>query len=467
MSKPNVIWIYCDELRADAIGCYGNQHADMKTPNLDQLADSGVIFSNCFCNSPVCVSSRMSVLTGLYPEDTGVYHNEGHWPNFRLNGEYLTFPQVFAENGYDTADFGKLHIPREMQPWQYRNSEGAGMGKLYEDIDREDLDIINSGDVPTVIGGHYPADKPYPPEKLTENAINWIETAQEPYLVRLSYLQPHTPVFPRPPYDTMYQGISFPDVIEHRGTPSQFERRFAQVINAEKMTSRQIYLAQVYYYGLVSWIDSQIGQVLEQLRRTNQLENTIIVFGADHGASLGENGLYAKHVFAPQVHRVPLIISWPGTIGGGKIEDGICEPLSMARTLFNLTGIDSPAQFKGRDLIADDSSEAIYSTIGFGYPDSAAFPNLNFGKYYDNKGWPRRSCIRTSEYRLDRNVRIDGKIISYDEKDIFLADLKNDPDEIINVANKEGYGEITTRLSGMLDEHIKTRIEPPADYLRR
>jgi choline-sulfatase len=465
--KPNIVWIYCDELRTDALGCYENDYARMKTPSIDWIAENGVKFSNCFCNSPVCVSSRMSVLTGLYPEDTGVYHNEGNWGNFVLDKPYKTFPEVFAETGYNTADFGKLHLPRELQPWQHRNSEGSGMKELYRGINAEALGIIKSGDAPTMIGGRYPGGRPYPPEKLTQNALEWLKTAEEPYLVRLSYLQPHTPVFPNPPYDTLYKGSPFPDSIEKVGMTSDFERRFAEVVNASKLTSEEVYLAQVYYYGLVAWIDSQVGEIINFLRSSDKIGDTVFVFSADHGASLGENGLYAKHVFAPQVQRVPMLIAFPGTIPAGQVRDDICECLNLARTLFNISGIEAPPQFKGRDLLSSEPSEAIYSTIGFGYPESRAFPNLGFGEYLNGSGWPRRSCIRTENYRLDKNIRMDGKPVSKYEEDIFLADVTSDPKERYNLAGDPEYADIIEKLWNMLDKHVEDRIEPPAEYVRR
>ena len=131
MTAPNVIWIYCDELRTDALGCYGNPYVQPQTPNIDALAASGVQFDNCFCNSPVCVASRTSILTGLYPEDTGVYHNEAYWPGYRFDNPPQTFPQVFAQNGYTTANFGKVHVPKSLNPWMYSCEEGSGMREFF------------------------------------------------------------------------------------------------------------------------------------------------------------------------------------------------------------------------------------------------------------------------------------------------------------------------------------------------
>ena len=157
----------------------------------------------------------------------------------------------------------------------------------------------------SIIGGRFSGDKHYPPEKVTNNTLEWLKKETGPYFVRVSYLQPHTPVLTPPPYDTLYIGEDFPKIIEYKGELSEFERSFAQVVNAAGMTNKEIHLAQVYYYGLVAWIDAQIGKIFEFLDSSCQFENTIIVFSADHGVSLGENGCYAKQIYARLGHPFP------------------------------------------------------------------------------------------------------------------------------------------------------------------
>jgi choline-sulfatase len=104
------MWIYCDELRADALGCHGHAEFDIQKPHLDAFAERGIRFANHFCNSPICVPSRICTLSGRYCEQTGVYSNEGSWPHFRLPELLDTFPPVFARNGYATANVGKIHL---------------------------------------------------------------------------------------------------------------------------------------------------------------------------------------------------------------------------------------------------------------------------------------------------------------------------------------------------------------------
>jgi choline-sulfatase len=465
VDKPNFIWIYCDELRADALGCYGNRYAELETPHIDSIADSGIRFENCFCNSPVCVPSRTSLLSGLYPEDTGVYHNEGFWSQFRLDTLPRLIPEVFADHGYMTANFGKVHIPHQLQPWKH--SEPGRIGSGFAPKRDQALSAFHPPGIPVSIGGRYPANVPYPPEKNTDNALEWLAQAEEPYFARISYLQPHTPVFPPPPCDTLYLDAAFPERFEENVNGSLFERHFADVVRGKELSGEEVFLAQVYYYGLVAWLDAQVGRVLDFLRAAGKLENTVLMFGADHGASLGEGGgRYEKHTYAPEVHRVPLLISWPGTIPSNQVRTDISECLDCGRTLFSLAGIKAPDQFKGRDLLSTAAPEAVYATIGFGFPDSRIFPNLGVGEYVDGHGWPRRSCIRTAHYRLDKNVRLNGQPTDRSQEDIFLADVTTDPDEQNNLASDPRYEEIVNKLSGMLDQHVSGSVEVPHEYVQ-
>ena len=208
MPRPNIIWIYCDELRADALGCYANAHFAPRTPHIDRIAGLGVRFERCFTNSPVCVSSRMAKLCARYPEETGVYHNEAAFAECTYSDPPLTFPEVFARAGYATANFGKLHLARGMQPWGLHNDEGHPGRLVLEGTDPES--ILRAPGPQNYIGGRYTAAGPFPAEKITDNALAWMAEQSGPFLVRLGYLQPHTPVSPPPPFDSMYDAESFP-----------------------------------------------------------------------------------------------------------------------------------------------------------------------------------------------------------------------------------------------------------------
>ena len=473
IDKPDIIWIYCDELRTDALSCYGNPHLRLHTPNLDRLAYGGVLFTNNFCNSPVCVSSRCCVLSGLHPEDTGVYNNEGAWRNFRLPRRFLTLPSVFARNGYATANFGKIHVARGMYPgestegdiFQHHDGSGGEM-RIWQHLGEQTVQMIRSPNG-GMNGGVYPDSVPYPPDAVVENALSWIDNTDVPILARVSLLQPHTPVLPPAKYVKLLGG-------QDPGLPSlaleglsAFERRVAAVHGLERMAPEESRAARLHYYAQVSWIDEQVGRVLEYLEKNGRLDRTIIVFGSDHGNPIGDTGAFEKHTFTPSVHRVPLLIAWPGTVAAGQERNDICDSLDISKTLFAMAGVEAPDQFKGRNLFSAPPPDAIYSTIGFGQPDSRMGPNGGRGEWYGGRGWPRRSCIRTSRYRLDKNMLIDGMKPQPEDEDVFLADVVSDPAEMTNLAGNPQHSEVTHELSEALDRHAEGAIEVPCECLIR
>ncbi len=457
MKKPNIVWIYCDELRADALGCYGNEVCRPRTPNLDRLAGSGVRFENCFTNSPICVSARMAEMSARYPVETGVYANEPAMEACTYPNPPVTFPEVFAKAGYATANFGKLHLPRGMQPWGVHNREGHGIDLIAKDVVPGTM-LLCPGPG-TKIGGRYPGDRPYPAAKVTDNALEWMGEQDGPYLVRVSYLQPHTPVCPPPPYDDMYPPEDFPGSFPDEGVRSRFERRFSEIMNWGKFSEEHTRLAQAYYYGLTSWMDSQVGRVLDWLEQRGELEDTLIVFDADHGASLGEFGCYGKHLFAPRTHRIPRIASWPARLPSGEVREDVCEGLDTARTLLGAAGIDAPEEFRGRDLFDSEEPEGVYATIGHGEKWSVAFPYKKYGLWHGDVGWPRRSCVRTRRWRLDMSTRMDGRTLEGEERDVFLADRESDPLEIRNLAEDPAHAEVRDRLLALLEKHVANSVE--------
>ena len=466
-NQPNIVWIYCDELRTDALGCYGRPEIELHTPNLDCLAANGTRFTNHFCNSPVCVSSRVCTLTGLYPEDTGVYNNEGAWKNFFLPRQLDTFPEVFARNGYRTADFGKLHLPQEMRQSTFQRREPAGgdMG-FWKDFTDEEVRMVRAPGG-GMNGGVWPSGHPYPPEQVTTNALKWMASAEDPYLVRVSILQPHTPVMPPERFAKLYDGADWHPLPEVPKGVSAIQKLIAEVHRLHEMGADRFRTAVLNYYAQVAWVDEQVGQIVDFLKERGQLEQTVILFGSDHGNPLGEVGQFEKHTYAPSVHRVPFLVTWDGTLPEGVVRDDICDSLDLPRTLFGLSGIETPAQYKGRDLFSDPAPPAIYSTIGFGQPDSKMGPNGGKGEWFGGRGWPRRSCIRTARFRFDKNMLLDGERPAEHDVDPFLADVVNDPQEIHNLAGDPEYGETVVELSAMLDRHAEGAVEVSPECLVR
>ncbi len=463
MKRPNILWIYCDELRADALGCYGNEYFQPRTPNLDRLAAGGVRFENCFTNSPICVSARMAKLSARYPEESGVYANEPAFAACTYQGKHLTFPEVFAREGYATASFGKTHLPRGVKPWGLDDQTGAEAAWIRDRCDPES--IIEGPGPGTTIGGRYTSSDPFPPLVITENATRWMEEQSGSFLCRVSYLQPHTPVAPPPPFHEMYASENFPRALTRdEGNRSVLEKRMGEICRAWALSPEQFFHIQSWYYGLTSWMDAEVGKLLAWLEDRGQLANTLVVFDADHGASLGEYGCVGKHLFAARTHRIPRLIHWPGELEDGQVREDVCEGLDLARTLLAAANIEAPEEFRGRDLLNTTGTEAIYATIGHGLDWSVAFPYKHYGQWHEDTPWPRRSCVRTDRYRLEMTVRHNGKPVAGEDRQIFMADRETDPGEINNVANDPAYAAELDLLLAMLEKHVENSVEDACEF---
>jgi choline-sulfatase len=450
----------CDELRASALSCYGTRFAAVRTPNIDRIAERGARFANLFTTSPICVPARTSLMTAAYAERTGVYGNEGGWNSYPYDRALPTFPELFAASGYETVNFGKTHLPPSIRPWQVDDHTGAEGGRFFEGIGRQDG--IGLPAMPKVkVGGAFPGDAPFPGTQVTRRAIDWLKQRQKstPFLLRVSYLQPHTPVLPPAPFAGRYRDEPWGDPREAGPSGSAFERRVAEVLGTDRLSADEMAHVQADYHALVAWLDEQVGMLLETLEP--MLDDAVLVFSTDHGASLGEGGRMLKHTFAPEVQRIPQIISAPGRVPAGAVREDVCESIDLARTLCGLAGVTPDRGFRGRDLFASEPTGVAFGTIGFGQPDSLHTPNAGNGTWTDGGGWPRRSCIRTNRYRLDMNTRRNGRPVEPDDEDLFFSDIAADPLERINRAHDPSLTEVRDGLRRRLLDHLRGAYEPP------
>lgn len=463
----NILMIFCDELRQDALGCYGNPAGPMRTPHIDSLADRGTLFENCFCNSPVCVPSRASLMTGLYPEDTAVYNNEAAFPSFRLDQVPICFPEVLAENGWRTASFGKTHLPPELEPFEV--NVGAG-GEMTLGLSRQEVQAIPRisprGKFSFNAASLYPEGKDYYPETVTRNALEWMAQQEGPFFARVSYVQPHSPIIVKRGYEKIYDDLPFSGKLPDVSGLSEFERGFGEIIDLNTLSEEEIVQIKRYYYGMVAWIDDEVGKILAFLKDHGLDEKTIVILSADHGALRGECRGLGKHVFNRASHAVPLIISVPGEEGGIRRTE-LCSNIDLPRTIFGLLDVEPPEQFKGTDLFASAAEQTVFSTIGYGESFSHAFPNRRLGSAPGKQGWPRRSCIRRGSYRLDLNTRLDGAPVrTPEEEDLFFVDCSICPAEGQNMAADPAYAEIVAELRAALLAHASTAQEADPAMLR-
>lgn len=458
IAPPNILWLFCDELRADALSCYGNEHAQIATPHIDSIAADGVRFDRFYVDSPVCVSARAAYKSGLSPMRTGIYHNAGSDLGAAIPVE--SFTARLRRAGYLTVNLGKEHVPPELRGFDLSDKEGAKQIDLVMQAGamRGRLGTITEG--VGMNAATWPSDLPFPPEVLTDKAVRWLtddRPEDRPWMLRVSYLQPHTPVIPPEPWASKYDDQPWPETFGPADGLSNFERNFGQ-IPARDLTTEQIVAAQSRYHGLVAWIDDQIGQLLAAVDRLGLRENTIIVFGSDHGAHLGElGGAYSKQLFTPWSQRVPFMVSWPGELERGVVNPELACSVDLGPTLLDLVGAERAEVCDGRALFSDPEPAHIVGAIGYGAPGVAAMAAIGIGYWPDGTGWPQRFCVRSRQWRYDRSTRREGKMLGADEHDAFLADTDADPREERNVISQ--HADIASEMEAILASALTSAVQ--------
>ena len=388
MPRPNVLWICTDQQRFDTLGCYGNQFVE--TPNIDRLAETGTRFSRAYAQSPVCVPSRASFLTGRYPRTTRCRQNGQSIPE----DEYL-ITRRFAEEGYNCGLSGKLHLspadPTADEPVRHaerRIDDGYGvfhwshasrqpfLGNEYQaDWLQErgvEYEATPFGDSEYVLTS-MPAEH-HQTTWTVQKALNFIEfdseryaldgfdsDPDEPWLFSVNIFDPHVPFDPPEAYLERYvdrlDEIPLPEYTEGELLDKPlFQREFpgasgGEEFPFEEMDAEDHRLIRAAYWAMVDLIDDQVGRLLDALERTGQRENTLVIFMSDHGEMLGDHGIYLKGpFFYEEAIRVPLVASWPGTVEEGLVSDALVELTDLAPTLLDAAGFERHPGMQGDSL---------------------------------------------------------------------------------------------------------------------
>ena len=369
-AKPlNVLFIAVDDLRPE-FGCYGAAH--MKTPSTDKLAASGILFERAYCQVAVCSPSRSSVLSGTRPDTTGVLDNQ----NFmRPNMPYVvTLPQHFKNHGYTSLSLGKIFHHSEREPGDDPQSwsEPAWYhGEPYRHwFTKESLDYVKllkalpKAKQPKQLRAapFEAADEPdgsYPDAQTAERAIATLQRLKadgEPFFLGVGFVKPHLPfTCPQKHWD-LYpaESIQFaanaqrPKDAPEPAFHNNYElRSYGTVPENGKVTDAMALNLIRGYRACVSFMDAQLGRVLDELDRLGLRENTLIVLWGDHGYHLGENGVFTKMTNFENGTRVPLIVSLPGMKTAGQCSKALVELVDLYPTLAELGALPLPKHLEG------------------------------------------------------------------------------------------------------------------------
>lgn len=358
-NRPNVLFIAVDDL-ACSLGCYGDLIA--KTPNIDRLASSGVCFQRAYNQLPLCNPTRASILTGLRPDQLKVYDLDRH---FRDEvPEVVTLPQAFQKAGYFAARVGKIYhynVPASIGTDGFDDPPSWMQTVNPIGRDKEEEELIFNAEPHRKISGALSwlaadgNDDEQTDGMITTEAIRLMEAKQrEPFFLAVGFFRPHTPyVAPRKYFD-LYPldslRLPFAPTNDRDDIPVAAFAHNCPVPNYS-LPKNLLLKATQAYYACVSFIDAQVGRLLDALERLNLAENTIVVFWSDHGYHLGEhNGVWQKRTLFEQGARAPLIVRAPRQAGNGTSSPRVVEFVDIYPTLTGLAGIQAPAGLAGRSL---------------------------------------------------------------------------------------------------------------------
>ena len=453
--RPNVLFILCDDLRPDAIGCYGSRH--VKTPRIDALAADGVRFANAFCTTSLCSPSRASILTGRYAHGHGVRDNFTELPPTLPH-----WPGQLREQGYSTAYVGKWHMgesndsPRPGFDWFVSH---AGQGKYF------DTEWNVNGERREQPEGYYTT-------VVTDYALDWLRRQRggRPWALCIGQKAPHSFYVPEEKYAHAFDDVRVtypPSALHLDGKPDWIRQRLTtwhgiygslfdwrKTFPDARPEGVQDFQNMVQaYWGTVLSIDDSVGRLVDFLKKSGQFENTLVVFMGDNGLLEGEHGMIDKRTMHEPSIRIPLLARGPGLPHAAVVERQVLT-LDVAPSLLEACGAPAIPEVDGRSWLklATGGDPGWRTEWLYEYNYEKQFPYT-----------PNIRGIRTDRWKLIRYPPGDG---SPDRHVPELYDLVADPGELVNLAaNPSRAGtraDLERRLAALL---VAEGLTPATDTM--
>ena len=429
--RLNVLFIAADDLRND-LGCYGDPAA--KTPSLDRLAARGVVFNRAYCQQALCNPSRASLLTGRRPDTLGIWDLPTHFR--RLEPDIVTLPQCFKQHGYFTQNIGKIfhnwrqEIEGDPDSWNVP-------AVMHFATHNSDTPQVEGELPPDLAPGKYCECRDVPDEAYRDGriaaeavkALREFKNDKRPFFLAVGFWKPHLPFNPPKRYWDMYdrRKISLPpnpDPPENVPSVALHNGRELLGSKGRDLSEDEVRELRHGYLAGISYLDAQIGKLLDELKRLGLTDNTVVVFWSDHGFHLGEHGLWCKTSNFELDARVPLIIAPPKTKQAGAKTDALVELVDLYPTLVELCGLPMPKGLDGVSLVSvlNDPATSV---------KEAAFTQHPRPAYYKGKPETMGVSARTAGYRYTewRDFQT-GRVVARE-----LYDHAADPDENHNVVD--------------------------------
>ena len=444
--KLNVLLIIADDLNCD-LGAYGN--SVVKTPNIDRFAEKGILFENAHNQYPLCGPSRASFMTGMYTNQTKITSN-----NMNLRNsipDVITLGQRFRQSGYQSVRIGKI--------FHYDNPSAIGTSgndDIYswdQTINPYGRDKIEEYKIKTLSTRKYGGTLSWLAAEGEDNEqtdgiaaseaikkLDYFASSETPFFLAVGFFRPHTPFVAPKEYFDFYDRnkIEIPEVSsEYLATlpvPAvKSIRARKNQLNLEKELAQEIKEA---YYSTISFVDAQVGRILDHIKSLGLDKNTVVVFTSDHGYHLGEHGHWQKQTLFENSTRIPLIISSPSVKNKDIKTISPVELIDVYPTLMDLTNINTPMHVVGKSLVP------LMKNTNASVRESAL------------TRWRNGYTIKTKRYRLTK-WGVNGEL-GYE-----LYDHKNDKKELINLASNLEYQEVMDTLKALINQRIAEASSKP------
>jgi arylsulfatase A-like enzyme len=475
-ARPNILFLFCDDLTCQALSTYGEKRRLLQTPHIDRIAREGIRFDRCLVTNSICGPSRATILTGKYSHLNGFYNNS----NSKFDGGQTTFPKLLQAAGYSTAMIGKWHLitdPTGFDHWEIL----PGQGLYYNpSMSRNGVQVKHEG---------------YATDIITDLSIEWLRNRDKskPFMLMSQHKAPHREWAPPlrllgwdedrkyPEPDTLFEDLSGRSkaVWDHdMGIEKTFTDADVKFVPTPNLTEEQAKVWNAYYQprndavrqanltgkDLVRWrynrymhdylgcvkaVDENVGRLLEFLDQERLTENTLVMFTSDQGFYLGEHGWFDKRWIFEESLRTPLVARWPAVVKPRRINNNIVSLLDFAETFLDVAGLPIPTDMQGRSLVP----------ILKGDVPSDWRKSL----YYHYYEYPTPHHVRPHYGVItDRYKLVHYYLPDIDEWE--LLDLEKDPQETKSFYNDPTYAQVVKELRTELERlrrEVKETGEPP------
>lgn len=422
----NVLMIMSDEHNPRVSSVYG--HPLVQTPNLERLAARGVVFENCYCPSPLCLPSRSAVMAGRYVHELQTYNNCN-----AVTHDYPSYGAVLAAQGVHTAYAGKVDVYRPAEELGFNDMMLPGDRKHPGDTNFERAPLKVRDDAASRADGFGPKPDPFQHDtQVVDAAIEWLRSRAAdagPWTLSVNTGSPHFPHYVTDELWEMYADGA--DLPEYRGDVESALHPYARDLRAhfetDQFTDEQVRGLRRGYLGCVTYVDRQVGRLLDALEQSGLAENTLVAYTSDHGEMLGKFNMWWKCSLYEDSARVPLVVAGPGFAQGTRVATPV-STLDLQAAMFRATGAERPAEWRGtplQDIPARDDDRPVFAEYhGHG---------TRSGAYLIRQGpWKLIYCMAAPHQ---------------------LFNLDDDPEELVNLADKNPRkrGELEEILRGICD----------------